>query len=112
MNLGTQIVAELARRQMTGRFFDYAGYQRLRQISTPSDLQQFLADSHYQGPPSFDNAGDAVDYLVAVDDNMGRTEQEMIGAGSLVGLFFPLFDGFLMFAGIGLWLCRRWRKQL
>jgi hypothetical protein len=112
MGIGREIIDELAKRRQLGRHFDFAGYQRLRRVSTPADLQGFLLANTYQSPPVLSNAVEAVDYLQAVDDKMSDSESRCIAAAIALGVFVPLLDMAVYLGALVLWLARPWRKHL
>ena len=112
MNLGNQIVAELGRRGLVGQFFDFAGYQMLRQCESNDDLRQLLLQFNYQSPPRLESASEAVDYLVSVNIKMEREQAPWTWAAIATGLVAPIVDLFFWFGALILRLNRRSRKRL
>lgn len=60
---GRDIIDELARRAVLGRYFTFAEYSRLRQIRDPVELERFLRNCGYSQPPIERDAAVVVDYL-------------------------------------------------
>jgi hypothetical protein len=112
MNLGNEIVTELGGRGLVGRFFDYAGYQKLRLVEKSDDLRGFLQQCDYRSVPRLETASEAVDYLVAVDRKMEREETPWFLAAMLTGLVGPFVDVFFWAGLLILKLNRRSRKRL
>jgi hypothetical protein len=112
MSLGGEIVAELGRRGLIGQFFDFAGYQELRQIENSEDLSRFLLLCNYQSPPRLESAKDAVDYLAAVNSKLDQDEAPWFWAAIVAGIVVPLVDLFFWLGALILRLNRRSRKRL
>jgi hypothetical protein len=112
MGLGNEIIAEVARRKQLGSYFEFRGYQALRRINSPEELQAFLRSCGYQNPPLFPTAQAAVDYLQAVEDKMSGDESLWMSVAYTVGLLLPLLDVFFYFGAVLLWLARPWRKSM
>jgi hypothetical protein len=111
-NLGSQIVAQLGRRGLSGKFFDFAGYQQLRQVENSKHLCQFLLQYGYQSPPRLGSAEEAVDYLIVVNKKMEQGEAPWFWAAIVTGAIAPFVDLFFWLGALVLRRNRSSRKRL
>ncbi len=65
MSLGSELIDELRRRREYGAYFDYAGYQYLRQVDSFPDLWDYLKDHTTAGPPEKHDPSSIADWLKA-----------------------------------------------
>jgi hypothetical protein len=72
-NSGRDLVQELGRRRMLGSYFGFRGYVRLRQITTPDALRNFLNEQGFPKAPVENGAIVVADFLATSQAARHRT---------------------------------------
>src|SRR5262245_27905770 len=93
MSLGAKIIGEIGRRRQMGMYFDYAGYQALRQVQNELDLARFFSGRGLERSPATTDPKRVVDWLqVEACDSVPRGGGQLLaetflhGPGSWIGL--------------------------
>lgn len=63
--LGHELIDELRRRREYGAYFDYAGYQSIRQVGSFTELWDYLQDHTAARPPEKHDPSSIADWLKA-----------------------------------------------
>jgi hypothetical protein len=88
MTLGQQIIRELGDRGLRGFYFDYEGYQELKDIDARDDLEAFFIDQGFEDVESSSNIGTIVDSLEfeATDSDRQHVAWDLVTEGAFLAL--------------------------
>jgi hypothetical protein len=67
MTLGEQLIGEIARRHLRGRFFTYGQYRRLRQVNSTEALKRLLDENGFKGVGATEDVAAVANQLEAAD---------------------------------------------